>query len=133
MQRIRETTITLDINKKMKRKYYYQCFITTLKPENLKLVAEHLRHWPFVKMYFYLNDKAIAVVTNLGKSADYKGSLSMFEVSRVIIGQCLKQYDVDISCWSKVKLSHIRYTPDLYLRSDRDIIPMSHYIKDLNY
>ena len=117
----------------MKRKYFYQCFITTLKPENLKLVAEHLRHWPFVKMYFYLNDKAIAVVTNLGKSADYKGSLSMFEVSRVIIGQCLKQYDVDISCWSKVKLSHIRYTPDLYLRSDRDIIPMSHYIKDLNY
>ena len=93
----------------MKRKYFYQCFITTLKPENQKLVAEHLRHWPFVKMYFYLNDKAIAVVTNLGKSAEYKGSLSMFEVSRVIIGQCLKQYDVEVSCWNRVELSRISY------------------------
>ena len=117
----------------MKRKYYYQCFITTLKPENLKLVAEHLRHWPFVKMYFYLNDKAIAVVTNLGKSAEYRGSLSMFEVSRVIIGQCLKQYDVDISCWSRVDLSRIRYKPDIFLRPDRDITPLSHYIKELDY
>ena len=117
----------------MKRKYYYQCFITTLKPENLKLVAEHLRHWPFVKKYCYLNEKAIAVVTNLGKATEYKGSLSMLEVSRMIIGQCLKQYDVDISCWSRVELSHIRYNPDLYLRPDRDIIPMSYYIKDLNY
>lgn len=117
----------------MKRKYFYQCFITTLKPENLKLVAEHLRHWPFVKMYFYLNDKAIAVVTNLGKATEYKGSLSMLEVSRMIIGQCLRQYEVEISCWSRVDLSRIRYKPDIFLRPDRDLTPLSHYIKDLNY
>lgn len=117
----------------MKRKYYYQCFITTLKPENLKLVAEHLRHWPFVKMYFYLNDKAIAVVTNLGKSADYKGSLSMFEVSRAIIAHCLKQYDVEISCWSTVDVSRVIYKPNIFMRPDRDLTPLSHYIKELDY
>lgn len=117
----------------MKRKYFYQCFITTLKPENVELVAEHLRHWPFVKMYFYLHDKAIVVVMNLGKAAEYKGSLSMFEVSRMIIGQCLRQYDVEISSWSRVELSRIRYQPDIFLRPDRDLTPLSHFIKELDY
>ena len=84
-------------------------------------------------MYFYLNDKAIAVVTNLGKSAEYRGSLSMFEVSRDIIGQWLKQYEVDNSCWSRVDLSRIRDKPEILLRPDRELTPLAHYIKDLNY
>lgn len=111
----------------------HSCLIWTHNPRTIGLVANHLRYWPYVKSYDYVFDDTLLVVFNLGEAKYHKEQRKLYKKAKNVIMLCLRQYNVSMSNW--VGIRHFRpssYSPNLFLRPDKDVKPFTHFLKDID-
>lgn len=115
------------------RHQYYQCGIIAKKPGQLEQIANHLRYWPYVKYYCFIDDRSIMVGMRLGETRNHRERVHLYKRSRQLILLCLRQYDVEITPWHLDPKGFIpTYSEDLFVRPTATVRPFSTFIEELD-
>jgi len=117
----------------MKHTDIYSCLILAHKPEKLEQIASHLRYWPYVKYYYFLDERSIIMAVKLGKAKKHKERLALYERTRKLVKLCLKQYDIEVSHWVHEKPFFVPvYSDDLFVRPSKTLKSFQSFIEELD-
>ena len=112
---------------------FYTCGIIAKNPELLEQIANHLRYWPYVKYYCFIDECTIMVGVHLGEARSIKERMRLYKRTRELITLCLRQYDVKLTTWIYTPNGFIPpYSEDLFVRPTSTIRPFSEFISDLD-
>ena len=115
------------------KKSLHTCGIIAKKPEQLEQIACHLRYWPYVKYYCFIDECTIMVGVHLGEARSIKNRRYLYKRTRELITLCLRQYDVELTMWIHIPNGFIPpYSEDLFVRPTSTIRPFSEFISDLD-
>ncbi|MDO4496742.1 MAG: hypothetical protein Q4B58_02750 [Bacteroidales bacterium] len=115
-----------------KKKTFQTTWIFAKTSKQLAKASEHLRFWPFVKSYHWMNNHTVEVTLYIGHcSTQDEEELYLHRASRVM-QLCLNQYQVRVGVnFYKEADFRIGYSADLFLRPNDKLKPFKTFLCEL--